>query len=123
MTTSNASNVSTPNRRVRRSVRNAAVGAVAVMSLAAAWATTHASAGADEPSSPVERTELQHTPEFDAAISRFAMSRGLSGLSPASLSTASLSTASLSSAAQDAGCRGLSLASATGCTASELRDR
>ena len=115
MTTSNAA---TPNRRVRRAVRNAAVGAVAVMSLGAAWASTGGSAGADRPSPSAEQTERTSSPEFDAAISRFAMSRGLSGLSPASLSSVSMA-----SAAQDAGCRGLSLASATGCTASELRGR
>jgi hypothetical protein len=110
MTTSNAS---APNRRLRRSARNATIGAVAVISLGTAWMSTGGSAGANRTDDPVERTELVRSPEFDAAVERFAAAHGLSGLSPASLS----------SGLQDPGCHGLSLASATGCTASELGGR
>lgn len=110
MTTSNAS---APNRRARRAVRNATVGAVAVISLGTAWISAGGTAGADRTDDPVERSQPVRSPEFDAAVARFARSHGLSGLSPASLSALS----------QDAGCRGLSVASATGCSASELRGR
>jgi len=107
MTTSNASK---PSRRIRRSVRNTALVAAAVVSLGTVWISTTGSADANRTDAPVEESVRNHSPEFDAAIARYAQARGLSGLSPASLSSTS----------SGSGCRGLSLASATGCTASEL---
>jgi hypothetical protein len=109
MTTTNAP---TPNRRIRRSARNATIGAVAVLSLGGIWASA-GSAGADRPSPSVEQTAGERSPEFDAAISRYAGARGLSGLSPASLASSS----------QVVGCHGLSVVSAAGCTAGELSGR
>jgi hypothetical protein len=85
-------------RRISTRTAAAAAAAVAIVSATAVWAFPTGASPAKEPA---------RSQTVDASVARYADSNGLSGLSPASL-------------APVLGCRGLSLASATDCSADEL---
>jgi hypothetical protein len=102
----------TPATRTRRHRRMAAITAstAAVVTFGAVALATAAPAKDEAP--PVE--PVVHSSEFIDSVAEFAEARGMSGLSPASLSIP------VAGEPAPVGCRGLSPASATGCTAEEL---